>query len=129
MKCDLNAGPTTTPQAPASIAAGANSPPSARSPRRPKKRSPAPVAPESIVARRGGPGAPSASTSAPSAAAICSASRFMSPRSPLAAAAAQQLLAGDLAIVERDLAAVLELLALLVALAGDHHGVAGPGSL
>ena len=37
-----------------------------------------------------------------------------------------QLLAGDLAVVEGDLAAVLELLALLVALAGDHDRVAGP---
>ena len=43
-KHELSAGPTTTPQAPASIAAGANSPPSTRSPRRPKKRSPSPLA-------------------------------------------------------------------------------------
>ena len=65
-------------------------------------------------------------TSAPIAAAICPASRFMPRRSPLTAAAAQQLLAGHLAVVEGDLATVLELLALLVALAGDHHRVARP---
>ena len=38
-----------------------------------------------------------------------------------------QLLAGDLAVVEGDLAAALEFLALLVALAGDDDGVAGLG--
>ena len=43
------------------------------------------------------------------------------------AAQLAQLLAGDLAIVEGDLAAVLELLALLVPLAGDDDGVARPG--
>ena len=36
-----------------------------------------------------------------------------------------ELLAGDVAVVEGDLPAVLELLALLVALAGDHDEVAG----
>ena len=53
-----------------------------------------------------------------SAAAICSGPQLQSR---------PQLLARDLAVVEGDLAAVLELLALLVALAGDHDGVAGPG--
>ena len=60
---------------------------------------------------------PAPDDSAPAAAAIRSA-RELDHRARRGAAA--QLLAGHLAVVERDLASVLELLALLVALAGDH---------
>ncbi len=86
--------------------------------------------------RRGRPARPRASRSPPAAASPARPRRR--PRRPIAAAissgvelhagAAQlpQLLAGDLAVVEGDLAAVLELLALLVALAGDHDRVARP---
>src|SRR3954454_22270143 len=75
-KDERHRGETTTPQAPASIAAGANSPPSRLSPRRPKKRSPGPASAELIVARRGGSAGPSATTSAPNAAAISAGERF-----------------------------------------------------
>ena len=117
-------GPTTTPQAPgldrrrgelAAVAvraaqaeeevAGAGS--------RRSRSSPA----------RGGPAAPSASD--------LGAERGgdLPPASSVHAGlpSLPQLLAGDLAVVEGDLAAVLELLALLVALAGDHDRVAGLG--
>ena len=113
---------TTTPQAPASIAAGANSPPSRWAPRRPKKRSPAPAC-AGVDRRRGrrlrvalgehlGPQR-----------------RRDLPGSRGSRRAAQlpQLLAGDLAVVEGDLAPALELLPLLVALAGDDDGVARLG--
>ena len=46
---------------------------------------------------------------------------------PLAGGEPLELLAGDLAVVEGDLPAALELLALLVALAGDHDEIAGRG--
>ena len=101
----------------------ANSPPSTRSPRRPKKRSPA--AGRAGVDRR----PPRRARRRPRRR-----SRRPSPRRSRSGARGSrrtaqlpQLLAGDLAVVEGDLAAVLELLALLVALAGDHDRVARLG--
>ena len=86
-------------------------------PRRPKKRSPGPASPRVDHGPRRELGRPPARTiwrpsprrSAPVL------SDFTRPA---------QLLASHLAVVEGDLAAALELLALLVALAGDHDGVA-----
>jgi hypothetical protein len=68
------------------------------------------------VARTGDRASPSATISAPIAAAISS-----------GAAQLAQLIAGNVAVIEGDLAAVLELLALLVALAGDDDGVTAAG--
>ena len=97
------------------------------SPRRPKKRSPAPTSRGVDHRPRGGrrrrprraPRRPSrgGDLARPSSVDHAGARRELA-----------QLLAGDLAVVEGDLPPALELLALLVALAGDHDGVAGLGA-
>src|SRR4051812_2846601 len=109
--CDA---PTRTPHAPAASACGAKRPPSTLSPASPTKRSPSPTARESMTTRAGPParGAGAASR-APAACATRSGDQSRTQR-----------LAGDGDVVERDLAPPLELLALLVALAGDDDDVA-----
>src|SRR3954451_3437053 len=109
--------PTSTPHAPASNACGANSEPSTLSPARPTNRSPGPTARESMTTRAG-PSARGAggASRAPAACATRSGDQSRTQR-----------LAGDRDVVERDLAPGLELLPLLVALAGDDHDVAGLG--
>src|SRR3954451_16202001 len=109
--------PTSTPHAPASNACGANSEPSTLSPARPTNRSPRPTARESMTTRAG-PSArgAGAASRAPAACATRSGDQSRTQR-----------LAGDGDVVERDLASRLELLPLLVALAGDDHDVARLG--
>src|SRR3954471_6798415 len=107
-------GATSTPHAPAASACAANLPPSTFSPGRPTNSSPARTSRESIVARAGPPECGAGATSrAPAASATCSGDQSR-----------MQCLAGDLDVVERHLHAVGELLALLVALAGDQHDLA-----
>src|SRR3954452_5068493 len=112
--CDA---PPRTPQAPPPSACGAKRPPSTLSPASPTKRSPSPTARESMTTRAGPParGAGAASR-APAACATRSGDQSRTQR-----------LAGDGDVVERDLAPPLELLPLLVALAGDDHDVARLG--
>src|SRR3954452_1484624 len=93
-------GATRTPHAPPASACAANVPPSTLAPGSPTNRSPAPTSRESIVARTG---------------------RSSDDQS------ITERLAGDGDVVERDLLPVRELLALLVALAGDQHHVAALG--
>src|SRR3954449_11614026 len=111
------AAPTRTPHAPAASACGAKRPPSTLPPMSPTKRSPAPTARESMTTRAGPPacGAGAASR-APAACATRSGDQSRTQR-----------LAGDGDVVERHLVTVDELLALLVALPGDHHDVARLG--
>ena len=110
--------------APARAAASANRLPSVRLPGRATNRSPAATWRESTwtpVTTASG----SASASRPP---VTSATSFERERDHRAAPMQRaQLLGGDHAVVEGDLAAAGELLALLVALAGDQDGVARPG--
>ena len=102
----------------------ANSPPSSRSPASPKKRSPGATSRESTTARAGRPGG---SRGRPTRGGRRRRPRSRSVVSSITlrgARARPKRLAGDLAVVERHLAAVLELLSLLVALAGDETDVA-----
>src|SRR5919206_3944746 len=110
-------GPTRTPHAPLASACGANRPPSTLPPTRPTKRSPCPTARESMTTRCGPAACGAGLTSrAPAAWATRSGDQSRTER-----------LAGDGDVVERDLAPAGELLALLVALAGDHQHVARLG--
>src|SRR3954452_11567072 len=110
-------GPTSTPHAPDSSACAANRPPSTFSPMSPTKRSPAPTARESMTTRAGPPACDAGAASrAPAACATRSGDQSRTQR-----------LAGDGDVVERHLVTVDELLALLVALPGDHHDVARLG--
>src|SRR3954452_18298543 len=112
-------GPTRTPHAPLASACGANRPPSTFSPASPTKRAPSPT-PREPLTPRCGPGAcgPVLTSRAPAACATRSGDQSRTER-----------LAGDGDVVEGDLAPAGELLALLVALAGDHEDVAGLGHL
>ena len=85
----------------------------------PTNRSPAPAARESITARAGPPrpAGGGCTSRAPAAWATCSGVHSRMP--------VPQRLARDRDVVEGHLAPARELLALLVALAGDHHHVAG----
>ena len=117
-------GSTTTPQAPASSARAANSPPSARSPRSAEEEIPRahlarvddrPLGPPALRRRRRlGAGALRRSA--------LGTARSSGPGPPASPRA--ELLPRHLAVVEGDLPPALELLALLVALAGDHDRVA-----
>src|SRR3954469_7073892 len=109
--------PTSTPHAPASNACGANREPSTLSPARPTNRSPGPTAREPMTTRAG-PSARGAGVASRAPAACATRSGDQSRT---------QRLAGDGDVVERDLAPGLELLPLLVALAGDDHDVARLG--
>src|SRR5918993_297350 len=120
---------------------------SALAPRSPTKRSPGPASRESITARSGPARSGSPAASSPAArAASRPADRSIMPAPPAASEVLRglssrtlparaclggrsdpQRVARDTAIVEGLLAAVLKLLALLVALAGDHHHVARLG--
>ncbi len=106
--------PRRRPRAPPA----ACSPPSMRSPRRPKNRSPAPR-----LARVDHGALRRARSALGDDLAAGLGRRSAPPRADhrFTAGEREQLLAGDLAVVERDLAAALELLALLVALAGDRR--------
>ena len=118
-------GWTTTPHAPASSATVANAPPSTFSPGMPKKRSPGWTARESITARPGPPASRPPAGSRTSSAPAVPATRWALQCFTRAPGRLQRL-AGHGDVVERLLAPALELLALLVALAGDHDDVAGP---
>src|SRR5256885_8373790 len=130
-----HSGSTTTPQAPASSACAANSPPSACWPGRPKNRSPGRSSRESAIARSGRPPLPTIATSAPAAAAMRSGESSITrgatlvdlgsrPSYPGPAAQPPQLLLGHVPVVEGDFPSARKLLSLLVALAGDHDRVA-----
>ena len=96
--------------------ARAKRPPSTCSPTSPTNRSPGPAARESITARDGPPACGAGATSRPPAAcATCSGDHSCTQR-----------LTGDGDVVEGHLAPALELLALLVALAGHDDDVARP---
>ena len=109
------ARPTRRPRS----AAAAYAPPSTCSPGSPTNRSPGPAARESIdrPLRARSPRAAAGSQRAAAPAACGDPLRRSSSRAP-------QRLARDGDVVERHLAPAGELLALLVALAGDHHDVA-----
>src|SRR3954453_1567038 len=114
-------GATSTPHAPAASACGANLPPSTFSPTRPTNRSPAWMSRESIVTRVG-PARSGLRTGAGATSRAPAASATRSDDQPTT-----ERLTRDGDVVERDLLAVRELLALLVALAGDQHDVAALG--
>src|SRR5256885_1071115 len=110
-------GPTRTPHAPLASACGAKRPPSTLPPLRPTNRSPAPTSRESMTTRAGPAACGAGATRrAPAAWAMRSGDQSRTER-----------LAGDGDVVEGHLVPVGELLALLVALAGDDHDVAPLG--
>ena len=113
------------PRRPATSASAAKRPPSTWAPASPKKRSPG--RPRAGVDHRAlGAAALAAgerSRRRPRRRSVLAASSITTGSGPARSRA--QLFAGDVAVVEGDLPAALELLALLVALAGDHDEVAG----
>src|SRR4051794_19039028 len=109
-------GATRTPHAPPSSARSANAPPSTFSPRSPTNRSPSPASRESMTARRGPSAVVERSSRAPAASATRSGDQARTQRLPR-----------HRRVVERDLVPVRELLALLVALAGDDDDIAVGG--
>src|SRR4051794_10155736 len=115
--CGACPGPTSTPHAPLSSACSANRPPSWLSPGSPTNRSPWVTSRESMTVRRGPwPEPPSRVSVAWAALATRSGDHACTQRLPRD---------GD--VVEGLLAPLGELLALLGALAGDDHDVAGLG--
>ena len=127
---DVRRARRSRPTRPASIAAAANRPPSARSPAQADEqvaradRARVDDGPHGHVVGRAGRRGPATSAPAGSVARSAAGVSRITVRVPDRAPQPAQGVARDLAVVERELAPALELLSLLVALARDHHDVA-----